>query len=164
MYARKQVAIRRVGAILVAGTILLAASCQPAAKPDPSDPSPGLDRDTAQNLRGPGPEAGSVYLTESTTTMTGGTLTVDLGGTTQSAGLDMTTRFESEETVVDVSDNRKTRVRTRVIRDEVTDTLRADSQTETKTEAGPLVGETIESEWAVDRWTQQLVEKAPTAR
>jgi hypothetical protein len=124
----------------------------------------GCSSGPPQDLLGPGPQVGQVDRTEFKMTMRNGSITLTDGGASQKGQFDLTVEGTDEEEVLAVADGRVTKCCTRVVSDQITYTVRADGQYDSRTEAGPLQGETIEFEQVGDGWKKTLVGKEPSAR
>jgi hypothetical protein len=117
-----------------------------------------------QDLRGPAPQAGQTYRSEMTLTVTKGTITLTAGGEPVTGEADLSMRAVEEEEVLAVADGQVTGIRTKVITDQATETVRIEGQADTHTDSGPLEGETVLCEKAGEGWKTTLVGKAPTPR
>lgn len=140
------------------------AGCSKRSSTAVADGPADLDRTTPLNLRGDGPTVGRKSRSVGTLAMTGGTLTATAGGQTERCTIDQRSEFEEEEEVLAVNGDRETKLRTRIVREQHTNTVRDGGPPDTHTETGSLVGREVESEFADGKWAHRLLGMAATAK
>ncbi len=119
--------------------------------------------DDAYDLRGPAPKKGMVVRDTMKFSMIKADLSVDIGNGNKFDGkMDMTATTESEEEILGVDGRDVTKLRTRVLKDEVARETTLGGKTDKETDKKSLVGEIVYSEKTKNGWKHSLEDAKPT--
>ncbi len=144
----------RIRFLFVAAALNLAASAFAAPLP----------KDEVYDLRGPAPKKGLVSRDTMRFTMKNANIELDLGGDMKLDGkMDMTSFTEKEEEILAVDGRNVTKVRTKLLKDEMDrkTTLRG-QEPQKENEKKTLVGEIIFSELTKNGWKHSLEDATPS--
>ncbi|MCE9529578.1 MAG: hypothetical protein K8T89_00325 [Planctomycetes bacterium] len=125
-------------------------------------PTISVAAEETYDLRGPGPKKGQVTRDVSKFTMKNADMAVTIGGGVKLEGkMDMVTTTEKEEVVLGVEGRDVTKIRTKLLKDEVKRKTTLGGETEEETEKKALAGEFIFSERVKDKWKHVLEDNTP---
>jgi len=117
----------------------------------------------AYDLRGPAPKKGMVIRDTMVFKMIKADLSVDIGNGNKFDGtMDMTATSESEEEILGVDGRDVTKLRTKVLKDDVARKTTVNGKTDSDTEKKSLVGEIVYSEKTKNGWKHSLEDAKPT--
>jgi hypothetical protein len=120
--------------------------------------------DESYDLRGPAPKKGMAFLTTSKFSMKNADVTLNLGGNNLEGKMDMTSTTEKEEEILGVDGRDVTKLRTKIIKDEVKRKTEINGMSETATEKKELAGEIVFSEKSKSGWKHVLEDTKPTEK
>lgn len=126
--------------------------------------SPARAADETFDLRGPAPKKGMAFVSTSTFTMKNADVTVGIGGLNLEGKMDMTAVSEKEEEILGTAGRDITKLRTRVVKDEVKRKTVINGETENATDTKELAGEIVFSEKTKDGWKHVLEDTKPTEK
>jgi hypothetical protein len=124
----------------------------------------GCSSGEPQDLRGPGPQKGQAFRSETKVVLTNGTVVVHAGAERLEGACSMTMTNIEDDEILAVEGRQVTKQRTTVITDDISRSVQIDGEKDSGTERGPLVGEKILCERKDGKWKNALIGKEPTEK
>jgi hypothetical protein len=120
--------------------------------------------DEVYDLRGPAPKKGLGIVSNSKFSMKNAAVAIELGGLKLEGKMDMTSTTDKDEEILGVDGREVTKLRTKIIKDEVKRKTEINGMTENVTEKKELAGEIVLSEKTKDGWKHVLEDTKPTEK
>jgi len=117
---------------------------------------------TGYNLRGPSQKVGETIRIETVTKMNDGTMDITASMISLTGKTDMTVRSTLETTILEMEDDKVTKVRARFVAESQTQMVEMMGQRNQTTTNGPLQGKSIIGTYKDGTWTFELEEGTPT--
>jgi hypothetical protein len=124
----------------------------------------GCSAGPPQLLRGPARQKGEASRTEFRMTLKNGKIVLRGGGQSTEGTWSMTSTAVEDDEFLEVEGRQVTKLRTTVLTDDYSESMKIEGETQNKSEPGPLLGETILRQRLGGKWKNTLVGKDPTPK